>query len=57
MAVSKKPAVLQPTANDNHMKIQMIYITVEFISNKEKYHISGFYSRKRAYRKNITVLF
>jgi len=57
MVVSKKPAVLQPNASDNLMKIQMIHITVEFVSNKEKYHISGFSSRKRAYKKNITVLF
>jgi len=57
MVVSKKPAVLQPTASENLMKIQMIYRTVEFMSNKEKYHMSGFYSRKRAYKKNITILF
>jgi hypothetical protein len=35
----------------------MIHRTVEFMSNKEKYHTGGFYSRKRAYKKNITVLF
>jgi len=48
MAVSKRPAVLQPTASDNLMKIQVIYRTLEFMSNKEEYHIIGFYSRKRA---------